>query len=398
MKANGRVLYEQLAQEIKKYIQQQKLVPGDRLPSISALCEMFSVSHITVGTAFKLLRDEGVLESRRRSGVFVSQPRIKSTFDRHQKILALLIPFGDHPFEARIIRGVMEAAQAAGYQVIMANNNDDPEIEAKQLRELASKAAALLVMPVMRSPNYAIFAELQDQKIPLVFIDRYVAGIEAPVVATDNEQGGYLVTRHLLDIGHRHIYMLGTAGVTATQERIDGYRRALREYGVPFDSTLVRPSTPEMDAQLYDLTRQLLQGDLPKDKLPLLAGYSLTQQLLQEQTPREFAILTVNDETACSCYAAIQEAGLRVPEDVSLAGYDDQQPVMGGPSLTTVRQHPRRMGGVAVDVLLSILGGSRKALQGARITPELIVRGSTHSARGKQNSDVRGQEKEALAA
>jgi len=372
-------VYKQLVREIESYIQRHQLKPGDRLPSTKTLCEMFGVSHITVNAAFKHLQHLGVVEGRRRSGVFVADRAHKSTFGaRQQQTLGLLIPYGNHPFEADIIRGVMETARSADFQVIVSNNNNDAAMEREQLRSLAASTAGLLVMPILHSPNYAAFAELVDRGIPLIFIDRYVAGIKTPVVATNNEAGGYQITRHLLENNFHRIYVLMTGGATSTLERIDGYRRALREFGKTFDARLVRTASRQMDAMLYDLTRQLVQGELTQQDKSRLAGYCLMSEILSERPQTPFAVFSVTDDMANSAYLSLQEKGINVPADVALAGYDDTQYyLIGGPTLTTIRQQPHSMGAEAVKVLIQQLHRQTKSTSGKRLSPELIVRGST---------------------
>jgi DNA-binding transcriptional regulator YhcF (GntR family) len=118
-------LYVQLAEDIKSYIPAHALAPGDRLPSIQELCQMFKVSHATVRAALNLLTQEGVVESRPRWGLFVGQAREGRAAEPRDKVIALLLSGQESAYEAGIIRGVMEQSLKAGYQTIVASNGSD---------------------------------------------------------------------------------------------------------------------------------------------------------------------------------------------------------------------------------------------------------------------------------
>jgi LacI family transcriptional regulator len=352
-------LYLQLVEGIKEYISRHALSPGDRIPSVMELCTLFGVSHATVRTALKVLTDEGVLESRRRQGVFVASPIEKKLSAKSEKIIAVVLPNCDRPYEAGIVRGVTDQSHEADFRVIIANTNDDAEKEATHLRELARQVAGLIIFPSFEGNSYRAYAELLERGIPWVFIDRMVSGLSAPLVATDNEHGGYLATRHLLEQGCKHVYAVNARTVSSTQERLEGHRRALKEWGIANPQQFVRHSSDHNHT----------------------VGYIFTKELLQEKAACErIGIFALDEYIARTCYTALREAGQRIPEDVAVVGYDDIAAKFFEPPLSAVRQEPYQMGVSAAQALLGLLQNKKSAAREVRLKPELRVRNSSDTS------------------
>ena len=216
------------------------------------------------------------------------------------------------------------------------------------------------------SRTHAGYGALMERKVPFVFVDRAVRGLAAPLVSTDNEEGGYLATRHLLSTGVRTVYVVSERPATSLEERIQGYRRALREAGVASDPSWVREGPLFGDTSGYDLTRRLLaeRREQGEDDVP-------------------FGLFALQDEIARGSYAALKEAGLRIPADVRVVGFDDLYSLHMDPPLTTVRQDTEGMGASAARVLLKLLApgtGVTRTPRGVRLPPELVVRSSSDPA------------------
>lgn len=217
----------------------------------------------------------------------------------------------------------------------------------------------LIVVPVNHTESHIeAFTRLIARNRPLVFVDHYIEGIETPRVTSDNMSGGYLATMHLLESGCRRVYAV-TSGTntTSSRERLRGFVKALDEYGY-----------------LFDPSRMLHSGDAH-----LKAGQDLTTAILdRERGSEKLGIFAINDVIAAGCYAAIKLAGLRIPEDVAVVGYDDIHGAMMAPPLTTIRQNLQEMGATAVRTLLALKEG--KQADSVLIPVELIVRASTTRA------------------
>jgi LacI family transcriptional regulator len=201
--------------------------------------------------------------------------------------------------------------------------------------------------------NVNCLEQMCQQRIPIVFIDQRVEHSSIPYVTADNWQGAYDAMRYLIQIGHRRIgFISGPVRESPSGERLAGYRDALSQHGVAHEESLV---------QQGDFTRQ--------------SGYTCTQALLALK-PMPTAIFASNDPMAFGVMKAIQEAGLRIPGEMSVIGFDD----IGSssethPPLTTVRQPLREMGRVGAQIILEMLRG-HPHLPKAELRTSLILRDS----------------------
>jgi GntR family transcriptional regulator of arabinose operon len=354
--------YVRLADTLREQINRSVLHPGDRLPSLSELCAQYDTSLGTVNRALGILEQDGLIVRVNGSGVFVTEPTTSRETKSDKPLLGLIIPFCHGEFFSPIIQAVQKECRAAGYLLIVANSLNDEALEAQLLQQLSNQTDGLCVMPCGPG-NQAAFAALLEQRTPFVLLDRQVEGLKVSLVSTDNERGGYLATRHLLDSGCRRVYTIGktSARISTLRDRIVGFRRALTEAGVPFDPSLVR--------QADGNTTQL--------------GYFLTKELLTRlgENKREqgkIGLFALNEHTTPGCYMAIKERGLRIPGDVAVVGFDDINATIFDPPLTAVRQDLTGMGREGVRQLLEIIrvGSAIKPRQ-TRLQPELIVRNSS---------------------
>lgn len=365
---NGPTLWQGVFNDIKSHIDAETLPVGQQLPPLRALCDQYGVSSITVRTALRELADAQYLESRPRQGVFVKARRSHgdSSSLKREKVLALLLPSRDPSFYARLLLGVEKECRARDYRLIVCSTNEEAALEARHLLDMVGQVAGFLIVPARENHDYLAYAALIKAKVPFVFVDHSVEHLAASSIATDNEQGGYLATRHLIEIGRRRIFALSARQASSLEERLRGYRRALKESKIAFDPSLVR---------------QLALSD---DEV---AGYLSTKELLGERVGGEsIGVFALNDSLARGAYAAIRQARLCIPQDVAVVGYDDIFALYLEPPLTSVRQNPQGMGALAAQELMDILrfggagGGTaskRRSPQDVRLAPELVIRNST---------------------
>lgn len=209
------------------------------------------------------------------------------------------------------------------------------------------------------TPSAAQFERLRAREISTVLLDPLGdATAECPSVAANNWRGGFDATRHLLDLGHRRIGMIaGPRHALTSRARCDGYRAALDAAGVPFDSALVREGTFMFED-----------------------GVRHTHDLLgQSEAPT--AIFACNDRYALGAYQAAHLLNVRIPEDLSVVGFDDVPPVAQlSPPLTTVRQPLADMAAAAATMLVTLANGGRLAHRHLVYSTDLVVRGSTAPA------------------
>lgn len=223
---------------------------------------------------------------------------------------------------------------------------------------LARKPAG--VITVFSAPTPAQREQLSSRKIPFVLVDPTSdPGHQFPSVGTSNWSGGLSATRHLLDLGHRRIAAItGPSDVLSSRARLDGYRAAFDAAGVPLDPTLIRV------------------GDFN-----VIDGLTHGRHLLRLDEPPT-AIFAFNDAQALGVYQAAHEAGVRIPHDLSVVGFDDLPSAQWAiPALTTVRQPLSDMAAAATDMVVALSQGDPLPQNRLMLATELVIRASTTAPR-----------------
>ncbi len=281
---------------------------------------------------------------------------------KRSRTIGLVVTDIENPFFASITKYVDQFVKEAGYGLILEISDDEIAGETRCVEDLVGKMVeGLVIVPTLRTirTDFSPFQRLRALRIPYVFLTSYYPGHRCPCVMMDLERGSQLVTAHLAALGHRDIVLLTSHDTRAVPAdlRIRGFRRALSESGRGFsDDMIVRCG-----------------------ETTFKNGYEETRALLRRRRPE--AIMAINDILALGACRAIREAGLRVPADVAVAGFDDV--VFASISevpLTTVRQDVPALCQLAVSVLFKALeGGDPPRTKPAThlLPPELVVRAST---------------------
>lgn len=268
--------------------------------------------------------------------------------------IGLVLPDSANPFFAEISRSIEDEAFKKGYSVFLCNTELDTQRELFYVDVLSKKQVDGIIF-VAAGEQADSLDFLLRRRMPVVMIDRDVPNVEVDAVLTDNQLGGFLATRHLLELGHRRIACIaGPSSITPSAERIIGYRRALEEAGLPYDETLV------------------IRGDYHSQ-----SGMEITHTILQ-MDPRPTAIFALNDLMALGALRAASEAGYSVPQDLAVVGYDDLELArFTNPPLTTIAQPKKEVGARAIDLLVDRMSRKSRAPSRLVLPPELIVRRST---------------------
>ena len=274
---------------------------------------------------------------------------------QRSRTIGLLISDILHPYFADIVRGTQEQAEVSEYAVLLGDASvHTARTDLLVQRLLERRVDGLIVASDRTTTDYAM--QLHTEDVPVVCINGSREQFPR-AVQIDNRTGGALAIEHLVGLGHRRIaHVAGPPGLPTRDERLAGYRAALKRAGLRYDAELV----PTGDGQL-DESRAATRGLLDRADPPT-------------------AIFAYNDRSAIGCYQAIRAAGLRVGTDVSVVGFDDI--VMAewvDPPLTTVHQPRIEMGRIAVDLLLAVLNGT-ETVDHVIVQPRLVVRGSTGPA------------------
>lgn len=253
---------------------------------------------------------------------------------RSQTIGFVSDEIADTQHGSQIIRGAMDAAAAHGMLLLLVTTRRDAEVERRSIdmllqRQVDGVLYAAMSHRIVRLPEIL-------RSTPVVLLDARSDDPAVPFVVPDEVQGGYNAVRELLDHGHRRIGLLSVAeDIPAAGGRLEGYRRALAEAGVPYDPSLVvaEPTVPTEMAAGLRAARHLLMAD-----------------------QRPTALFCFNDRMAMGAYRAAAELGMSIPTDLSIIGFDNQELVCEGiyPTLSSVQLPHYEMGSRAVAQLLAL--------------------------------------------
>jgi DNA-binding LacI/PurR family transcriptional regulator len=326
--------------------------------SIKDIARAANVSHSTVSRALRnspLVNPETADRIRRIAAErnFRLSAVGRSLATGRTYSIGVIVPTIADPYVAGVVSGVEEVLNARGYSVVLASSMSDPDREMKAVQTFEERRVDGLLLTGSRA-GASYSALLAELKMPIVVINSQQPGDAAYSVLVDHTGASRAAVRFLIQLGHRRIaYVADRTGDQINAARQDGYRQILEESGIPVRPELVvnASSGPE-------------------------GGMLAADQLLELADPPT-AIFCYDDMTAVGVLASCRRHGLRVPEDLSVVGFDDV--LMASythPPLTTVRQPMRLIGRLAAETLLNLLSGS-KIDANRRLTCELIVREST---------------------
>ncbi|GHG35423.1 LacI family transcriptional regulator [Streptomyces albogriseolus] len=261
----------------------------------------------------------------------------------------------DSPWAVEIIRGVEEEAHTAGVGTVVSAVHGRSGDAREWIRTLRARASdgVILVTSALES---SLHEELRILGVPLVVVDPGGSpGLDVPTIGAANWSGGLAATQHLLSLGHRRIGLIaGPPRLLCSRARLDGYRAALEGAGVTPDDTLVVP------------------GDFRPE-----SGHAGCHALLDLPEPPT-ALFAAGDQMALGAVEALRGRGLRVPQDMSVVGFDDLPEVRwSAPPLTTVRQPLADMGALAVRTVLRLTRGEQPDSPRVELGTDLVVRAST---------------------
>ncbi|GAA4892897.1 LacI family DNA-binding transcriptional regulator [Streptomyces coeruleoprunus] len=261
----------------------------------------------------------------------------------------------DSPWAVEIIRGVEEVAHAAGMGTVVSAIHGRSGDARQWMRNLRARASGgvILVTSVLEP---VFHEELRRLGVPLVVVDPAGSpALDAPTVGATNWAGGLAATEHLLRLGHRRIgFVAGPPRLLCSRARLDGYRAALEGAGIAVDESLIVP------------------GDFYH-----ASGFTGCNTLLDLAEPPT-ALFAASDQMALGAIEALRRRGLRVPEDMSVVGFDDLPEVRwSAPPLTTVRQPLAEMGKAAVRAILRLTREEELDAPRVELSTELVIRAST---------------------
>lgn len=331
--------------------------------TLKEIAKMLGLAPSTVSRA--LNHPEMVsIETRRRVERAVRQYRYRpNTIARSLRVqdsqtIGLVLSDITNPFHAELARAVETAARQRGYTVILSNSDEDEDLERLALETLLSwQVRGLILAPCGR--NRSLVEESLRLGIPVVQVDRVIDGLQTDAVLVDNRAGSRMAVEHLVALGHRRIaHIAGPQRLTTGAERLEGFRQAMADAGIPEEEQLVA------------------YGDFREE-----GGYRATLELFRERhSPDEWptAIFAANNEMAAGAIRALGELGHTIPDRISFVTFDDSRwAQLMHPALTVVAQPVEEIGRAACELLLRRIESGRSGATLYTLQPTLIRRQST---------------------
>ena len=323
---------------------------------------------VSIATVSKVINGKGKISEETRGSVLAIMDRMdyqpsviasaltgKKTFT-----LGLLVPDISNPFFAEIARAIEDQSQRYGYSVVMCStDNKDDKVERYIALLLQKSVDGIIIATGIDKIN--ILEQLLSKRIPVVLLAREMPLVAVNTVVVDDYVGGSLAASHLLELGHKRMAVLGeSAKVVSSRERIRGFRQTMEDEQIPFREEWLK----YCDYRIED------------GKLKAL-------ELLQTED-RPTAIFACNDMLAVGALQAAKEAGVKVPDELSIVSFDNTiLATVTDPQLTTIAQPMDYMGKAVVDLIVDELKGSKSIKQRMVLRPELLIRESTASQLGK---------------
>ncbi len=326
--------------------------------------EIAALVNLSPATVSRVLHSPELVKPATRQRVLAAMEENQYVYDataadlsrKKTMVIGLTIPTTkDAGFAASTLM-IQEMAQAKGYSVILGNTHYDPQIELKVLRQFRERNVAGVILTGLCLGHEKVVHSLIESGIPCVVIWEKLSNDKINHVGFDNFNASYAMTEYLIQLNHRRIgFVAGLySKISRVKKRVEGYKEALRAHQIPFDPELIVEAEPS-----------LLDGKEAADRLLSLSN-------------RPTAISFVSDVMAMGAMAAVRNWGFRVPEDISITGFDDiEYSAYMHPPLTTVRVPAEQMGRLSAKALFDMIEtGNPAQVRQYCLDTDLIIRES----------------------
>ncbi len=357
-------LYERIVASVLEDLRAGRLRPGDRVPSENALAASFEVSRITSRRALEVLAQASVVERAQGRGTFVAKdlpdlerlganlgltpdPPLRPDIARgiRSGLVGLVLPDFSDTYGLQMVYAIEEACGQAGLHLILKRTYGTRDLEEAAIAALVGRGVdGLIVFPVHGEHYNPVLLKTVLDGFPVALVDRYLKGIPAHAIVTDNRAAAAALTEHLIGLGHTEIAFLSppVANTSALEERLEGFEAALNRHSLP------RRAEHLLSSLLATLPTQFHPKNIAAD-----------QNLLERfvKSARATAFLCVEYNLALEFTTLLERLGKRVPEDVSVVCFDSPQAPLEKPRFTHVRQDELEIGQLAVQRILEQLRG-----------------------------------------
>jgi len=339
--------YYQLKEILKEKIIAGEWKPGEKIPAEKEILKQCECSLITVNKAVSKLVEEGYVFRERGRGTYVSP---KSFWGNEKesiilKLIGMVVPDVTKDFGRTIVRGVEDYLHLRGYSLIIGNHDQNLEKAQSYISLLLKKHIdGIIISPVLgenyEEKNARILKKITNLDIPFVLIDKYLRNMDCSYVASDNIESSFKLTESLIKSGHKKIAVLTGLDCSSFEDRLTGYKNALKKYNIPFNPDIVL----EYDARRIDV------GDIER-----IVNFLSVNRAFS-------AIYTFNSTLARGVIRALEKLGKKVPGDLTLVSYDNHiLPHYDETTFTRINQPEYKMGEKAAELLLQMIEkGTRK--------------------------------------
>ncbi|MCN9239379.1 LacI family transcriptional regulator [Streptomyces sp. RY43-2] len=326
---------------------------------MASIKDVAAVAGVSVATVSRVLNDHPSVSSDARTRVRAAVEALgyrpnavaRSLRTHETRTLGLVISDVLNPYFAHLARSVEEEARALGYSVIIGNADERPDLQDHHVRTLLDRRIdGLLVSPT--DGGSPLMLNAAKTGTPMVFVDRWIAGVDVPVVRADGRAAVHDLVAHLYALGHRRLAIIaGPAATTTGSERVQAFRVAMGEYGLPLPDAYIG------------------QGDFQAE-----SGRRATERFLDLAEPPE-VVFAADNLMALGALDAIRSRGLRIPDDIALAAFDDiPWFVHTDPAITAIAQPTAELGRAAVRALIDRVEG--RTARSVTLPARLVVRRS----------------------
>lgn len=334
----------------------------DRTITIDDVAKLADVSRATAG---RVVGNYGSVSEKSRERVWDAvrqldyQPNLIARGLRSQttKTIAVIVGSIRNTYSTALVYAVEKEAQKKGYNVLICTTHEDIEKELKHLKDLNSrKVDGVILMSAYRADANMDkkYKEFYISKLPIVFVDRNIPGINRDVIQSENFDASYKATKYLMDMGHRKIGIIATSNFSTVQERIKGYKAAFANAGIEYDESLI--------ASVDELS----------DKM----SRKVCHEFLEEH-PDITALYILNNSLCSGVLLDLKERQMKIPQDISLLVWDDEE-YNELLDITTIEQPITEIGKQATRRLFELIGEPEETtdFECKKLDPELIIRKS----------------------
>lgn len=322
--------------------------------------------NISTSTVSRALNDHPDIKQETKDQVkkiakklhYTPNPIAQSLKSKKSNIIGVIVPEIEHDFFSSAISGIEEVAYHSGYVILVCQSNESYEREVVNTNALMHQRVAGLIVSISQTTkNGDHFKELISRNIPLVFFDRVCSDVPAYKVIIDDEKSAFNAVEYLIKTGRKKIaHFSGPKELKICEQRLNGYKLALKKANIPVENNLIRYG-----------------GMYESD------GYHSMDALINENIIPD-SVFAVNDPVAIGAFQRINEAKLRIPEDIAIVGFSNNKITsLVNPPITTVNQPSFEMGKKAVEILIEMINNRQGNYQKKTVVleAELIIRGST---------------------